>query len=80
MRATLLSLGLLISSAAFLGCGQPCDTDHVCDLDSEGKICDGTTATTCGDGNRGQRIPCVRTPRTAVCTPTGWTFDNSGGH
>ena len=58
-------------------CSQPCDTDHLCAFNTDNELCDGTSFVACGGGNRNQRVPCVRTPKTAVCTPTGWTFDNA---
>ena len=78
LRTVLFSLGLALVSLTAAGCGQPCDADHTCDLDGDGKICDGHDFVTCADANRGKRIECGRTPRAAVCSPSGWAYDNTG--
>ena len=67
----------LISFAAFAGCGAPCDTNSVCAVDQNNLVCDGTGFIECGDGNRGQSIPCAHRPEVAICTSTGWTWQDA---
>ena len=78
VRVAIFSFGMALALTSLVGCGQPCDSEHLCDVDSDAKVCDGKNFSSCGDSNRGERIECVRTPRAAVCTPTGWTYDNTG--
>lgn len=62
---------------AFAGCGQPCDSSHICNVDSDGLLCDGNDYKACDDSNRGQMIGCQNSPRIAVCTNDGWTFQDA---
>jgi hypothetical protein len=69
----ILVSGLFTAAA----CGPRCDHSSVCAVVGAGtaeQVCDGSDYRSCGDSNRGQMIPCVHTPQTAECTPTGWTF------
>jgi hypothetical protein len=64
--------------AALLGgCGQPCDTYHVCNLDSDGLLCDGSDYRACDDSDRGKTVGCPALKKIAICSPTGWTFQDA---
>jgi hypothetical protein len=59
------------------GCGQPCDASHVCNLDTDGLLCDGSNFTACDDGTRGKTVGCPQLKKVAICSPTGWTFQDA---
>ena len=69
-------LAVALAAASLSACSQPCDSNHRCAINDTQEVCDGETWTACTAGNANQRIECVRTPRTAVCTTAGWTFEN----
>ena len=77
----------LIVSATFVsavvsgGCAPPCGGGDVCAVtgrDGDTEVCDGDHWRTCGtkDGNHGLTIACSASQKVAVCTPTGWTFED----
>lgn len=67
----------LVLGVALAGCGQPCDSNHVCNVDSDGLLCDGHDYKACDDSDRGQMIGCAPQQRLAICTPNGWTFQDA---
>ena len=72
----LLALALTPSAVGLAGCGTPCDASHQCVLDTSQALCDGTSYVACSDSNRNEEVTCVgTTPRKAVCTPSGWSFE-----
>jgi hypothetical protein len=68
---------LAFALAALAGCTQPCDHDHLCALDVDNALCDGSNYLVCDATVRGKTVACGNGPRVAVCTPDGWTFENS---
>ncbi|MSP63586.1 MAG: hypothetical protein EXR72_25225 [Myxococcales bacterium] len=66
-----------LTALAIVGCTQPCDQQHLCALDGDRAICDGTHFRPCDDATRAEVVPCVTSPRIAVCTPSGWTFQST---
>jgi hypothetical protein len=78
MRTVWLLAATIVATA---GCVSPCRSNEVCSVtgrDGDTQVCDGDHWRTCGadDGNHGLRIACRTQPKTAVCTPTGWTFED----
>jgi hypothetical protein len=72
-----LSMLLLLLVPA---CGPPCDNANRCAVSGhppDVRVCDGEEYRQCGDGNRGQVVSCVSSPKEAICTPGGWTFENA---
>jgi len=74
MRSILFILSIFLVGAA--GCSQPCDADHVCAVDSDGNLCDGSNWTACDAQAQGKTVRCAAEMKIAVCTPSGWTFQN----
>ena len=79
--SALLALALALMPAA---CGTVCDPAHQCavELDSSDsgnfRLCDGTSFVACTDPQNTRRVACPgTTPRSAVCTPSGWTFQTN---
>jgi hypothetical protein len=69
------------TAVALVGCAAPCGGGDVCAVtghDGDTQVCDGDHWRTCGtdDGNHGLRIACESSPKVAVCTPSGWTFED----
>jgi hypothetical protein len=84
MSALWRALPLTASVLLPLGCGPLCDPGHRCAV-AAGQagpaaitVCDGSDFRACGDGNRGATITCGTMERRAICTPSGWTFENTG--
>lgn len=72
-----LAAAAVLATGALLGaCAQPCDNDHRCAVNSEGAVCNGNHYSVCDDSNRAERFVCVGGQRAAVCTASGWTFEN----
>ena len=86
LRRTLALAALVLAAAPAAGCAPACDMEHVCSLIGEGagdpksEVCDGKNYFPCDYSITGRRIQCTvagkPTPRFAVCTATGWTFEN----
>jgi hypothetical protein len=76
IRAFLLSILVPVAGVGLSACGQPCDDSHICALDTDNQLCDGDSYVACSGGNRNQRVTCQKTPKVAVCSPSGWTFEN----
>jgi hypothetical protein len=72
-----LASALLFLTLAAAGCTQPCDKDHICDIDSDGQLCDGSDYRKCDDSDRNATVGCMTSPRVAICTPDGWTFQDA---
>ena len=83
MRRTLLALaaaaGALAGSFPLAGCGDGCQA--ACDFEDQDatRICDGDNFRTCFEGSRGDVIACDGTlsGQRAVCTPEGWTIEDT---
>jgi hypothetical protein len=81
-RMQRLILGFVVAATVVSGaCMPPCGASDVCSVTGHGsdsEVCDGDHWRTCGtdDGNHGLRIACKSSPRTAVCGPDGWAFEN----
>jgi len=70
LRALLVPLFAL----ALSGCGEPCDSTRVCAVNhDDNSVCDGTSFRACDATDVNLRLKCAN-GLSAVCTPTGWTF------
>jgi hypothetical protein len=77
-----MSLLFVAATAVAIGCQPPCNGGDVCSVTGRGgdtEVCDGDHWRTCGtdDGNHGLRISCATTAKVAVCTTSGWTFEDA---
>jgi hypothetical protein len=73
-------LGTVFAGALAAGCGAACDPGHVCAVVGDPgslEVCDGQGFHKCDDDNRGAIVACVRSPKRAVCSPGGWTFEDA---
>ena len=81
LQAALAAFALLAGGASLAACGLPCDAAHVCAIDGTFEnelICDGKNYFPCDYSIVGRRIQCTAssTPKVAVCSASGWTFEN----
>jgi len=79
-RVCVVSYTLVLIAALSSACGPRCATESVCAVLGSGanfEVCNGDDWVACDDSTRGVAIACVNSPRTAVCSPSGWTFENA---
>jgi hypothetical protein len=81
MSPIVLGTAIGIGIAGVLtSCGAACDQDHVCAVigaPGDIEVCDGKAFRKCDDSNRSVIVACVRSPKRAVCSPGGWTFEDA---
>ncbi len=73
-----LAVGFVLLIAGLSGCGEPCNASSQCALSTDHTLCDGEAWLACDPSAVGKEVVCAASHKTAVCTPDGWTFQNSG--